>query len=367
MKKTVHALLLFFALTAKISAEGKNSSAEKIRAILSSMNREEKISQIFLVNVEGNEKFSPVEFHADGTPVLPGGVLLFSYNIGETAAKTKSFLNSVNDFYGKNSAVLPYVALDQEGGSVSRLRGITDYLPSQKKIAENFSPERAKEIYSVQARQMKSLGISLNLAPVAEVSVPSNEHFLQNRSFGFVGETVAYSMACILAYEENGVGVAVKHFPGNTNTDPHTGLPEIGLSASDVEKFFLLPFAFVLKANPSCVLMSHARVSSMDSSPAALSDFWVEKILRGRMKFTGLVISDDIFMGALSDNGFPPEVAAIRAVESGVDVIMLSEKKFWSVAEILLARAEENQDFAKKLLDAEKKVIEFKIRKGILK
>ncbi|MBP3365383.1 MAG: glycoside hydrolase family 3 protein [Treponema sp.] len=334
--------------------------------ILSSLSEAERISQIFLVNVEGNRSFSPVEFTDDGTPVVPGGILLFSYNISDSFESVKSFIGSVQSFCEKSGIVRPYIAVDQEGGSVSRLRGITSFLPSEKKVAEQNSAQQAGNLYAVQAQQMKELGITLNLAPVAEAVIDTNREFLGNRTFGSVPSAVSYSMSCIQAYESNGIGCAVKHFPGNANTDPHAGLPEIALSASEVEMYFLLPFAFVLRACPSCVLMSHARISSLDENPAALSKFWITEVLQRKLGYKGLVISDDIFMGALQDNGFPPEKACVQAIEAGVDIIMLSEKKFFHVAAVLLSRAEKDSAFAFRLYEAERKVIEFKLKKGIV-
>ncbi|MBO7639383.1 MAG: glycoside hydrolase family 3 protein, partial [Treponema sp.] len=117
----------------------------------------------------------------------------------------------------------------------------------------------------------------------------------------------------------------------------------------------------------SCVLMSHARVPSVDSAPACLSRVWVTEKLKGQLSFDGLVISDDIFMAALADNGFPPEKAAKEAIEAGVHVIMLSEKVFGDVAENLLRQAKSDKSFYKKLRDAEKKVLQYKLKSGILK
>lgn len=362
MKRFAVVLFWFFLVSIHISAKARS----RCEAILDSLSEAERISQIFLVNVEGSEKFHPVEFTDSGRPVVPGGILLFSYNIADSSEGVQRFTGSIRSFCEKNSIVQPYLAVDQEGGSVNRLYGITSFLPSEKKVAEHSSAEQAGELYALQARQMKELGITLNLAPVAEAAVDSNREFLKNRTFGFVPKAISYSMSCIQAYESNGIGCAAKHFPGNANTDPHTGLPEISLSASEVEKYFLLPFAFIVRSCPSCVLMSHARVSSLDGNPAALSSFWIQEVLREKLGYKGLVISDDIFMSALQDNGFSPEKACVQAIEAGVDIIMLSEKKFFHVAKMLLAHAEKDSVFALRLYEAEKKVIEFKLKKGVI-
>lgn len=340
-------------------------SADSVEALFSSLSEIEKISQIFLVNVEGNESFHPVEFLEDGKPVVPGGIILFSYNIGDSSEQLKKYISSINSFYRKNESPLPFIAVDQEGGSVSRLKKIAPYLPSEKKVSENYTLHEAKVLYSGQAEFMKSLGISMNLAPVAEAEIESNRLFLGERAFGGIPKSVVYSMACISAYEENGISSVAKHFPGNANSDPHAGSVEITLSPSEIFESFIFPFALILKSNPSCVLMSHAKLNSLDENPACMSSFWIKEILQSRLGFNGLVISDDIFMGALANSS--PEQVAAKAVLSGVDVIMLSEKKFLSFALPLLRLAENDEAFAKRLCEAEKKVLNFKLKKGIIK
>lgn len=352
----VFSVNLCFSQTAGIHAEEYLDSLSKI----------EQVSQIFLVNVEGNVNYNAVEFY-DGKPVVPGGVLLFSYNIGSSKDQVKNYIKSIEDYSRGHKVSVPYVAIDQEGGYVNRLRGITSILVSNMKIRNNYTPSGAYDVYENQAKEMKDLGIHLNLAPVVEPLLESNEKFLGSRSYGDFSSSCTYSILCIKAYEKNGIGTTAKHFPGNTNTDPHTGLPEIKFSKEELFKNLILPFSFVLSAKPSAVLMSHARVKNADNVPSCFSEYWIKDVLRTQMNYNGLVISDDVFMGALKDNGYPPEIACVKAIESGIDILMLSEKKFLPVAKMLLDEADRNPEFSKRLKEAELKVIEFKINKGIIK
>ncbi len=338
---------------------------------LSSLTQAQRLSLLFLVNIEGSETYYSVESYknADGSTELlvPGGCLFFSYNLAEDAGKIIAFTNSIEKFCKDNTIPCPYLALDQEGGYVNRLSGITSNLPSSQTVASRLSPAAAYQLYKYQAQQLHSLGFTMNLAPVAEVSAEWNQDMLQTRSFGNLSQTQAYSIVAISAYQSCGVGSAIKHFPGNTNIDPHTGLPEIDLSKDALDIFALAPFSLILQSKPAAVLMSHARTSIFDSkSPACLSSFWVGDTLLQSMGFQGLVLSDDIFMAALEDNGFPPQKAALQALEAGVDVIMLSEKKFGKVAKFLADYAESNPSFATILKRAQKKVLFFKIQTGQL-
>ena len=349
----------------------------------SSMSDEARISQLFLVNIEGNQKYSSVEKTGslygkprEGSPLLPGGVLLFSYNISKDPLETYNFIKSIHDFYVDNQNLPPYVAVDQEGGDVNRLRGLTSVLWAQKKVAESFSLEGSKQLYSAQARQMRNLGFHMNLAPVAEVLTEKNRGFLDSRSFGNLEAVLSYGDIAVKSYEENGIAVVLKHFPGNSNADPHLGLPKIEYNDGEWETYFK-PFQSLLP-KASAMLMSHAIMQPEGKSsgskelseelnlPACFSSYWIRQVAKKEFCFTGLVFSDDIFMGALAKNGYPPEKAALEAIKAGVDVIMLSEKRFGQVAGLLLARAKEDSEFAKEINRAVENVIRYKIKAGIL-
>lgn len=364
----------FFSLP-KIDSDERQEIDRAITQYLFSLPPEQRISQIFLVNIGGSTVYHPGEDSrlidtftgSEKVPLVPGGAILFGYNIADTSEKVMDFMSSVADWCEKNNIVRPYIAVDQEGGYVARLRNITSTLPSCEKVAQKLSPSEAYTLYSYQAKQMRSLGFDMNLAPVAESMNETNRDFLDTRSFGNIVQSIAYSVAAVHAYQSNGVGTVLKHFPGNTNTDPHTGLPEISMTEEQIDKEIMGPFLFMLGSSPSAVLMSHARTKALDpKNPASLSREWVTGKLRGELSYSGLILSDDIFMGALSKNGFPADIAAVSAIEAGVHVIMLSDKNFSSVALTLLKRAKSDSDFADKLVQAEKKVLEFKIECGIL-
>ena len=205
----------------------------------------------------------------------------------------------------------------------------------------------------------------MNLAPVIEVCTDDNRDFLDGRSFGDAEKVSTYGRACVLAYENNGIAAVIKHFPGNTNTDPHTGFPEITLPQDELDQL-LRPFKDVCDYKPCGVLMSHARTSCRDpKTPACLSKVWVSDILRGEYGYDGIIFSDDIFMGALADNGFPPEKAAILAIEAGVDCIMTSEKRFAKQARGLYQKALSDKAFAARIDESVKKILTYKMKAGL--
>ena len=353
--------------------ENQKIHQAKLTDYIKNMPLENKVAQLFIENLEGNTKFRTYENMKAITdkdddeerPLVAGGYLFFSYNIADSVQAQKDFNNSINDFCRQNKIIPPYLAVDQEGGWVSRLKKLNTKLPSNQDVAKNNSIAQSYEIYREQAQQMQSMGFHMNLAPVIEVCTPDNEDFLDGRSFGSFEQVLNYGRACVNAYENNQIATVVKHFPGNTNTDPHTGLPEIKLSEADLKES-VRSFEEILKYNPSAILMSHARTSAIDPGvPACLSKVWVTDILRNTYKYQGIIFSDDIFMGALADNGYPPEKAALMAIDAGVDCIMISEKRFGKAARVIYKKAQEASEFAKKIDQALLRILEYKEKAGL--
>lgn len=362
----------------KIQQEIQKVNEKKMLAFeefFSNLSDEQKVSQLFIENIEGDTVYVPVEkttslyeFQSSNEtkPLIPGGYLFFSFNLKENPKEIMRFTNSIKKLCYEKNLVPPFLSIDQEGGYVNRLKIVSGPLPSQEKVAKHLSVEQAFKLYSTQAKQMKALGFDMNLAPVVEVCTQENKDFLDGRSFGSISDVEKYGKACVNAYELNGIGTVLKHFPGNSNTDPHSGLPEINLSILELEKL-LLPFEKVLSLNPTGVLMSHARTTAIDGkNPACFSKEWIVENLRKQKGFKGIVFSDDIFMAALAKNGYPPETAAINAIEAGINCIMISEKRFAAPAYAILKKMYSDSNFLELVNGSAKKVLMYKLSCGVL-
>lgn len=340
-----------------------------VKKYMQNMSLDEKIAQLFLLNLEGNSFFTEKTEYNDG--ISPGGYLLFSYNVADSTDKIKTFTKSINDFYVKNNQIPPFLAIDHEGGYVNRLRKIYGKFPSQEEVAQNFSSEQAFDEYFEQGKILKDLGIHINLAPIVEEKTVDNQDFLDNRSFGSIENVVSYGNSCVSAYIKSGIIPVLKHFPGNTNDDPHLGLPKIHANMQDFEKM-ILPFKKILKSNSygyNCaVLLSHAMLPQVFGEiPACFSKEMVTDILKNKMNFTGLIISDDIYMGALAKNGYSPEKAAELSILSGVDLIMLSPKKFVNLLPSLKNLYLSNNEFSQRIDESCAKVLSAKLQHKLIK
>lgn len=360
-----------------VNDEIKNISVKKdqeLNEFLNQMTLAEKVSQLFILNLEGKEKFYPVDkierelvSYGEGkkVPYVPGGYLFFSYNLGDTPEEVKAFTQDIKNFCKDQHIIPPFLAVDEEGGYVQRLRKLAGKLPSQEDVSASMNVSEAYELYRDHAVKMAEMGFHMNLAPVVEILSEYNKDFLDGRSFGNAVQTDNYSIAEMNAYENNGIACVLKHFPGNTNTDPHSGLPEITLSKEDMD-FALQPFCHAVSLKPSAVLMSHARTSIIDSDiPACFSYTWVTEKLRNEIGFDGIIFSDDIFMGALAKNGYPPEEACVKAIEAGIDVIMISEKRFINPAKVLMEKAESDSGFMNRINESCKRILKYKMDAGI--
>ena len=344
-----------------------------VRSYVYNLPKNERIAQLFLVRIPGNEEFSSATDYNDGVP--PGGFIFFKANLQDEEDKIIHFTDSVKFYYDDKNKLKPYLALDHEGGNVNRLRSIATNFPSQNYVAQNFSKCEALLLYENQAQLLKRLGFNVNLAPVAEVLTEKNQDFLETRSFGSLEQTANYASLCSDAYISKDVISVLKHFPGNTNDDPHYGLPNLAINEEDFVEF-ATPFSEVLSNSkfskdessvPFGILISHAIVGEIsDYQSACFSKRIVTEELREKMKFSGIVFSDDVYMAALQKIA-PPEVSCEKAILAGVDVIMMTGMKFLPISTYLQKKSDENPDLDNRITESCCRIVDAKRKMGFAK
>ena len=328
---------------------------------------EQIITQLFVIGIDGSDCIHSYAKESFAT-AAPGCFLLFKANIAETADEVIDFTHSVQDFFvNQKNLVPPVFSIDNEGGYIYRISDIASPLLSPKRTAELFTPEQAEEYYSAVARQMRLLGMHINLAPLVEVKTESNAEFLGIRSYGNLEQVVEYGSSAVKGYEKEEVAVVLKHFPGNTNDDPHIAVPHLTASRSELDEQYIAPFKKLFELNPSCLLLSHIITDCIDEEkPACLSPALVTDLLRNELGFDGVIFSDDIFMGALAKSGFTPEDAAVAAVEAGVDFIMMSEKKYDTAYKAIFEKYVSDESFKQKVQNSAERIIKLKIKLDLL-
>lgn len=282
------------------------------------MSLEEKVGQIFLVRYDKdlaslyNEK-------------NPGGYILFAKDFSNhTKESIKSEIKSVQE----NSKYPLIMGVDEEGGIVTRVSRFTNFRDSRflsnQDIYKQGGFDLLEEVEKEKSSLLLSLGLNLNLAPVADVSTDSND-FIYSRSFGQDATKTASFIKKMVGYSKNNkIGACLKHFPGyGNNVDTHTGIAIDNRSYDTFLNSDYLPFMAGIEEGVPCVLVSHNIVMSMDSEyPASLSKK-VHEELRRKLKFSGLIITDDLSMGAISSYVSDGKAATL-AINSLNDMIITS-------------------------------------------
>ena len=295
------------------------TNREKAEELLKTMTLEEKVGQIFLVRCKPETALEDIEKYNIG------GFILFDANI---VNQTKESLASTLQSYQEASDIDLLIAIDEEGGTVNRLswyqefRGVPFYSPQDLyneggyPLIESDTEEKAK--------LLKSLGINLNLAPVADISTNPYD-FIYYRTFGKDAvETSKYVETVVKVMKEQNIGSTLKHFPGyGDNLDTHTGISIDERSYENFLEYDFLPFKAGIKAGAGSILVSHNIVKSMDENlPASLSPK-VNKIIREELNFDGVVMTDDLQMDAIKEY-IGDSSSAVLAVQAGNDLIIAS-------------------------------------------
>ncbi|MDP3996238.1 MAG: glycoside hydrolase family 3 N-terminal domain-containing protein [bacterium] len=296
----------------------KNNSFDEVSEIVSTLSLEEKIGQMFFLGIwskDGNDKL--VQLVDEGRV---GGVLIMGPNVG-TYDETKELISRIHDAGKKLSGLPVFVAVDQEGGIVSRLRFEGFELTAQSDIK---SETQAKEVAMERARDLTGLGINLNFSPVVE-HISDADSFLYKRTFrASKEETGRFSSAMVEGYQKEGIVAVPKHFPGHKDdsVDSHKLLPVAQIRQEDFLDY-LEPFLRVLEENDVSMMMTaHVLFPLVDGEfPATLSEKIINEILRNEIGYDGVVITDDMEMKAIQD-GFGLENSALSAIKAGNDILL---------------------------------------------
>ncbi len=290
---------------------------EKTEAILDSMTLEEKVGQMFMgCFYSGTPSADKVQGYG------LGGVLLFQSSFTDTSRKALAAkLNAIDEA----CEIDPAIAVDEEGGTVNRVSSSPAFrsepFSSPRKLYDAGGLEAVVADVHEKNELLTDLGIDLNLAPVCDISTDPKD-FMYARSLGRDAKTTAeYTAAVVAACEEDGIGCCLKHFPGYGNTaDTHNGAAVDNRTLRQLESSDLLPFKAGIAAGAPFVLVSHNIVSAIDADvPASLSSA-VHALLRYDLDFDGIIITDDLSMGAVSV--FSPDAdSAVTAVLAGNDML----------------------------------------------
>ena len=246
-----------------------------------------------------------------------GGVIFFARNVGSP----EEVLELNRDI--KRVAARPLVlAIDQEGGQVARLRrGFTE-LPSMRAVGASASASLARELGELMGRELRAVGFDMNYAPVLDVDTNPANPVIAARSFGRTPELVTeLGLALAAGLQDAGVAACGKHFPGHgdTSQDSHLELPKLPHAMERLEQVELAPFAAAAKAGIASFMTAHVIFEAVDPKhPATMSRAVLTGILREKLGYDGMVVTDDVEMKAIADN-YGVEEAVLLGLSAGVD------------------------------------------------
>ncbi|HIE04557.1 MAG TPA: beta-N-acetylhexosaminidase, partial [Candidatus Latescibacteria bacterium] len=281
------------------------------------------IGQMVWVGFHGTEPSEDVERLICDHRV--GGVVLFSRNV-RTPKQVRELTDSLRELAERSGHELPLVvAVDQEGGGVSCLRDGFTRFPPPMAMGATGSLEVVRKAFGVIGRELRTVGVGVDFAPVLDVNTNPENPIIGTRSFGDDPELVAkLGEEAVRGLQDEGVVATAKHFPGHgdTSLDTHLALPRVGHSTERLRKVELLPFSKAVDAGVRAVMTTHIVFEALDPElPATVSPKVLTDLLRGEMGFDGVVVTDCLEMKAMER--FWPEVP-LMALLAGADVVLIS-------------------------------------------
>lgn len=327
------------------AGDGQNPEAAAVAARaavderIGAMTLEQKVAQLFIVTpealVEGVSQVTQAgDMTREGVTVHPvGGIVYFAQNLLDPE-QTTTMLANVKQFYADAGNVAPFIAVDEEGGTVVRVAdneafGAQD-VGDASALGSAGDTEAAKRAAEQIADYLMPLGFNLDFAPVADVVDPLRSDTMGLRSFSSDAAVAADMVrAEVEGFRDKKMLCCAKHFPGigAAAGDSHEGAITIEATNEELETVDLVPFRAAIEAGVPMIMVGHVSLPNIvgDSTPAPLSSAVVQGMLRDSLGYTGIIVTDSLSMGAITDYYTPAE-AAVAALKAGCDIPLMPER-----------------------------------------
>lgn len=285
-------------------------------------NWREKIGQLIMMGI-AEPTLSTEEVRVI-QKLQPSGIIYFRRNV----QNPKQLAALSFDIY-KLCQTLPLIGIDQEGGRVARLGDPFTVFPGNDHLGrawiktkkDSFAYRQAEAM----AKELKSIGVNLNFTPVADIDTNPANPIIGSRAFSKEAKEVAKLVkTTVQAYRDQKVISCAKHFPGHgdSNADSHLVLPYIDVPKKTIMSREILPFLAAISAKVPTIMTAHVVYPQLDKVPATLSKKILQGLLRKKMGFSGVLISDDMEMSAIANSMSIPE-ASVEALKAGVDLLLV--------------------------------------------
>ncbi len=325
------------ASSASASSQAALTIDAQVDQKLGSMTLEQKVAQMFIVTPEALTGADLVTAAGDLTRIAiddrpVGGVIYMAPNL-EDAEQTTEMLKNTQE-YAKNAIDLPmFLCVDEEGGEVTRVGGRPGFdaenLGDMADIGASDDTEKAREAGRTMGEYLTKLGFNVDFAPVADIANNPLSDVMASRSFGDTADEVAPMVAAqVEGFSEAGILCCAKHFPGIGAAlgDSHYSAITTEKTIGEMQTEEFIPFSEAIKAGVPMIMVGHLACPQVtgDSTPASLSRNIVTDTLRNQLGFKGIIVTDSLAMGAITDSYDQAEVGVL-AIEAGVDIVLMPE------------------------------------------
>ncbi|MBI3591516.1 MAG: glycoside hydrolase family 3 protein [Candidatus Melainabacteria bacterium] len=320
-----------------------------------------KLGQLFFVGFEGY--FLSKETRLFLKKIQPGGVIFFECNIKDKR-QVKNLINEIKECL----EIKPFIAIDQEGGSVERLRKICTSVPSPWGLAKLG----LKELLTAQkiiAEELLELGFNMNLGPILDINSNFANPIIGSRSISANPKIVSeYGSQIINLYLKHNIIPVAKHFPGHgdLNTDSHLSLPVLSKTKTELSNFELIPFKKAIQNKVPVIMVGHIQLPEIEKekkSPASLSKNVLQGLLRNTLGFKGLIITDELNMKGVTKN-YTLSMASYKAIKSGADMVLFNfqEKPTLKAFEYVKRICSKNKKLLTRVEESYKRILSIKNR-----
>ena len=329
-------------------AQSELSPEEKVDKLVANMSDADKVGQLLMIGIHGKTLNDDAKFMLNEYRV--GGIILFDRNM-ESKDQVKSLITDINKT-GKSAGLTPlFIGIDQEGGAVARMEDQLIKVPPAEEVGKE-SVEQAVSLAKQSGTELKDLGFNINFAPVADLGLTYGRSFSTNPD-----KVVRYAGAVGKAYDEAGLWYSYKHFPGigKTDVDLHADTSIVPVSKETLLNEDTKVFVDLIKQskpNTYAIMVSHAMYPQIDPDhPSSLSKAIITDWLRKDMGYNGVVVTDDMDMGALAKHYTFGDMA-VQSILAGSDILLVChEYEHMQEAYNGLIKAVKERRFSKERLD----------------
>ena len=300
-------------------AQSELSPEEKVDKLVANMSDADKVGQLLMIGIHGTTLNDDAKFMLNEYRV--GGIILFDRNM-ESKDQVKTLIADINKA-GKSAGLTPlFLGIDQEGGAVARMENQLIKVPPAEELG-NAPIEQAASLAKQSGAELKDLGFNINFAPVADLGLTYGRSYSTNPD-----EVVRYAGAVGKAYDEAGLWYSYKHFPGigKTDVDLHADTSIVPVSKETLLSEDIKVFVDLIKQskpNTYTIMVSHAMYPQIDPDhPASLSKAIITDWLRKDMGYNGVVVTDDMDMGALAKHYTFGDMA-VQSILAGSDILLV--------------------------------------------